>query len=154
MSELEQVLVEETTPAEPDFQDRTYGTQEQTVGQIALYTPPDARGGLGGPSQLRPAEPMGRDVGMGPDPGPYEPITRGFESESVGAGLQDPNPVQGGYDLPATKTQVRFHGEDEDHLTHGHIKDYDHNPLADLNGYESAMADYRAEEMGFDPIDF
>ena len=60
-----------------------------------------------------------------------------------------PQPFQFGYDLPATGTQIHFHGHDSDHLTYGRIKDYNGNVLGEIkSSYDLAMADLNAQKIG------
>ena len=70
-----------------------------------------------------------------------------------GFGLQDSQPFQRGYDLPGTGTQLHLHGPDPTTITHGSLLDHTRNKLADLNGYESSIADLNANLLGFRKID-
>ena len=60
-----------------------------------------------------------------------------------------------GYDLPTVNKQIHFHGKDEDHLTHGHLKDYGSNQgYGSFNGHESSMLDSYANNIGLPKIEF
>lgn len=81
-----------------------------------------------------------------------DPISR-YDPPDYSPGLQNSKPFQYGYDLPATGSQIHFHGDDRDHITHGHFLDRDRNVLGNLNGYDSSMADLNARRLGFNRFD-
>lgn len=65
-------------------------------------------------------------------------------------GLLDKEDYTGCVDLPSMKAQFHFHGSDSTTITHGRFKDYNINNIGPrLNGYESAMADYLADQLNF-----
>ena len=65
-------------------------------------------------------------------------------------GLQGEEKFQFGYDLPNSRLQLHFHGQDETRLTHGHLKEYGNpDPLCNLSGREAALLDLDAQRMGF-----
>ena len=64
-----------------------------------------------------------------------------------------PQPFQGGYDMPASGMQLHLHGPDETTISYGTLKSYDLEVLKELNGFEAAMAAYRASSLGFKKIE-
>ncbi len=60
-------------------------------------------------------------------------------------------PCVGGIDLPGTGVSLHLHGQDLNHLTGAYFKVLGSNEVASpqyLNGYEAAMADHYAQQLG------
>ena len=60
-------------------------------------------------------------------------------------------PPIGGIDLPNTGASLHLHGKDLNHLSGAYYKVIGGNEPASLrylNGYEAAMADYYAQQLG------
>jgi hypothetical protein len=58
------------------------------------------------------------------------------------------------YDLPASQGQVHLHGDATGtNLYGGRLYDYSRQAYRPLNGYEAAMADYSAQQVGLPKIE-
>jgi len=129
---------------------------EQKVGENGLYR-------MFSPDEIRiPARFPGIEIGGKIElPGPKLPtegipleVMLGYQAPQslfvmYSFGIQDSQPFLGGYDLPGTGLQLHLHGPSWDTITYGSIEDYSGNVLKRLNGYETSMATYDADIMGF-----
>lgn len=57
------------------------------------------------------------------------------------------------YDLPHSQGQLHIHGDASGNYLYGaRLYDYSRSVYKQLNGYEAAMADLHAQQLGYKPI--
>ena len=83
----------------------------------------------------------------GPSTG-ITPLQKGSSGMAQKKELTNSNDFLWGYDLPVSGVQLHLHGPSGNTVSHANFKTYDSTRLGTLTGFDAAMADYHAQQIG------